>query len=258
MRNLPCSVALVLFGAPAAAQLPPADVRNFVSCPIVRDTSTVPCWLTEHDGELYYLGIQTDISADFHPPYLGHKVIVEGTISSQERICGAIVLDPVKISVVPEIDKNCDTILPAEDRYQIDFSPRPPGPSGGRLAFGGGGERPTPPPLTGPQTFIIEYEFDGKVEGTNAGDLARILRYVDQINASRIQITGYRGNILLSDGNVLEEKDGLGKARAEEAASLLQTGGLSGVEFDVSWEQAPAPDGVEDWRFRRTEVTVLP
>src|SRR5690606_35704741 len=111
MKHLPYSAVLVLLSATAAAQLPPADVRNFVSCPIVRDTSTVPCWLSEHEGELYYLGIQTDISADFHPPYLGHKVIVEGTISNQDRICGAIVLNPVKISVVPEIDKNCDTIL---------------------------------------------------------------------------------------------------------------------------------------------------
>jgi hypothetical protein len=57
----------------------------FRACPIVRDTSTVPCWLSEHEGELYYLGIQTDISADFHPPYLGHKVVVEGRISEQPR-----------------------------------------------------------------------------------------------------------------------------------------------------------------------------
>ena len=46
----------------------------------MRDTKTVPCWLAEYDGELYYLGIQTDISAEFHPPYLGHKVLVEGRV----------------------------------------------------------------------------------------------------------------------------------------------------------------------------------
>ena len=31
--------------------------RSFVSCPIVRDTKTVPCFLAEDDGEVYYLGI---------------------------------------------------------------------------------------------------------------------------------------------------------------------------------------------------------
>ena len=36
---------------------------NFVSCPIVRDTSSVPCWLTEYQGELYFLTIQSDVSA---------------------------------------------------------------------------------------------------------------------------------------------------------------------------------------------------
>ena len=261
MKRLKYSIALSLLGAAAAAQLPPADIRNFVSCPIVRDTSTVPCWLSEYEGELYYLGIQTDISADFHPPYLEHQVVVEGTVSNAPRICGGIVLDPVKISVVAEIDKNCDQILPAEDRYQIDFSPRPPGPSGGRLAFGGPGDpgaRQPPPPLTGPQTFTIRYEFDGKVEGPNAGELGQIVRYAEQIKASRIEITGYRSSILLSDGSVLEEKADLGKTRAKEAALLLMAGGLSGYEFDVNWEQAPAADGVQDWAFRKTEVTVLP
>ena len=47
--------------------------RNFVSCPIVRDTKTVPCFLAEYDGELYYLGIQQDITSEFHPPQLKHK-----------------------------------------------------------------------------------------------------------------------------------------------------------------------------------------
>jgi hypothetical protein len=38
-----------------------------------------------------YLGIQTDVSADFHPPLLGHQVRVEGTVKDAPRICGGIV-----------------------------------------------------------------------------------------------------------------------------------------------------------------------
>ena len=51
---------------------------NFVSCPIVRDTASVPCWLAEHDGELYFLTLQSDVSAPVTPPWLGHRVLVEG------------------------------------------------------------------------------------------------------------------------------------------------------------------------------------
>lgn len=258
-RNFNRGAVLMLLSTAAAAQSLPPDVRNFVSCPIVRDTSTVPCWLSEYDGELYYLGIQTDISADFHPPYLGHKVVVEGRISDQPRICGGIVLEPVKISVVPELDKNCDTILPAEDRYTIDFNPRPPGPSGGRLAFQNA-PAPAQPAAApeGPRTFTIDYSFDGKVEGRNAGDLARILRHVQATGATRLKIVGYQSGVLLSDGTLLAEKPGMAQARAEEAAFLLRTGGLADLSFDISWEQPSVADGVNDWEARRTDVIVLP
>src|SRR5262245_65398042 len=72
--------------------------KNFASCPVVQDTKTVPCWVSEYRGELYYLGIQSDISAEFHPPYLGHKALVEGIVSGEPRICGGIVLKPVVVS----------------------------------------------------------------------------------------------------------------------------------------------------------------
>src|ERR1051326_3598598 len=87
--------------------------KNFASCPIVQDTKTVPCWLSEYQGELYYLGIQSDISSEFHPPYLGHKVLVEGVVSNEPRICGGIVLKPVVVSPLLEPDTSCNTIFPA-------------------------------------------------------------------------------------------------------------------------------------------------
>ena len=34
-----------------AAEPAPGSRLSFVSCPIVRDTATVPCWLTEYQGE---------------------------------------------------------------------------------------------------------------------------------------------------------------------------------------------------------------
>ena len=65
MRNR--LIALATLVAMSAPQLGGQTSKriNFVSCPIVQDTATVPCWLSEYEGQEYYLGIQTDISADF-------------------------------------------------------------------------------------------------------------------------------------------------------------------------------------------------
>jgi hypothetical protein len=253
------AVGVLLTGI-ATAGTPDATQRNFVSCPIVRDTKTVPCWLAEYDGELYYLGIQTDVSAEFHPPFLGHRVLVEGTRTDRPRICGGVVLDPVHVSPLPELDGSCNTILPAEDRYTVPFAPRPPGPSGGRLAFAPppGGAAPQPK-LTGPQDFVIEYDFNMLVEGWHAGVLTKIFDYATQVDARRISIMGYRGATLLSDGTVLSEPESLPEERAREVASLLTRAGLAARRIKVEWSRnVETPDGVDDWRSRRVVVHVEP
>src|SRR5262249_46311075 len=198
--------------------------KNFASCPVVQDTKTVPCWLAEFGGELYYLGIQTDISADFHPPYLGHKVLVEGVISNEPRLCGGVVLKPVLVPPLIEPDPSCNTILPATDKYTVPFAPRPPGPSGGTLAF----QTPpaeTPAPLQPPfsaKEFSIYYDFDAPVTGRHAAILTQIVDYAEKSGARHVIVSGYRGATLLSDKTALTERDGIAKARAEEIADLLQ------------------------------------
>ena len=102
--------------------------RNFVSCPIVRDTKTVPCFLAEYEGETYYLGIQQDITSDFHPPQLKHEVLVEGRIVEGPRVCGGIPLQPVSISVLKEVNLACNTLLPAEPGIEAPPAARGPGP----------------------------------------------------------------------------------------------------------------------------------
>lgn len=232
---------------------------NFVSCPIVRDTSTVPCWLTEHDGELYYMGIQTDVSAPFNPPYLGHEVLVEAEVSDAPRICGGIVLDPIKISVMPELEPACDTRLPADDRYTIDFNPRPPGPSGGRLAFAGPPPADdTPQPPFTPREFLVTYDFDRGVGFRHPGEIMAIAKYAAAIDASRARVFGARGATLLDDGSLLTEAEDIGRRRAEELARLL--GGVwRGGDISVDWATEPAAaDGVEDWKSRSVRVVVEP
>ena len=231
-RQISCASALL--AACALGAEPPPGQRNFVACPIVRDTQTVPCWLAEHGGELYYLGIQTDVSADFHPPLLGHRVLVEGAVKDAPRICGGIVLEPVKVSPLPELDGTCNTILPAEDRYTVPFAPRPPGPSGGRLAFetaqAPAGAPPPREALTGPQEFTIQYDFDMLIVGRHSAVLTRILDYAQTSGARRIAITGYRGATLLVGRERARGRRRLGReARPRDCPAPHARGASSGI-----------------------------
>jgi hypothetical protein len=257
-RSLP--VMLVLAPSVLVAAPPAGERLSFVSCPIVRDTRSVPCWLSEYQGETYYLTIQSDVSATVQPPMLGHQVLVEGIVSDAPAICGGIVLEPVRLSVMPELDANCDTLLPADDRYSIDFNPRPPGPSAGRLAFAPDpAARPAPPPLlTGPQSVDIYFDFDQGVSFRHPGELSSILNLAARLPARKITITGVRGAHRLSDGRLLRESANVGQRRAEEIAGLLQGAGLQ-LAAEVEWMDGEVEaDGIDDWQTRRVRVVLTP
>ena len=188
--------------------------RSFVSCPIVRDTASVPCWLAENDGELYFLVLQSDVSAPVTPPWLGHQVLVEGTVSDEPRICGGIVLKPVRLSVLPAIDASCNQMLPAEERYNLTFEPpRPPGPSGGRLAFDGARtpvrtSAPAAADFSAPRDFEIPYTFDGLVGFGHPRYLQAVLEYAQKSKAREIEIVGYRGAAKLTNGETVRGRRG--------------------------------------------------
>lgn len=260
---VPVVFLLALSIAPSllVAKPQPGERLSFVSCPIVRDTRTVPCWLSEYQGDTYYLTIQSDVSATVQPPLLGHQVLVEGIVSAAPQICGGIVLEPVKLSAMPERDANCNTILPADDRYTVDFNPRPPGPSAGRLAFAAdpSAPRPAPPPRPeGPQTIDIYFDFDKGVSFRHPGELSAILRLVRDLPATAIRITGVRGAHRLSDGTLLRESAAVGQRRAEEIAGLLAGAGLE-LDADLDWIDAEREaDGIDDWQTRRVTVELIP
>ena len=233
--------------------------KNFVSCPIVRDTASVPCWLAEYEGEQYFLTLQTDVSAPVTPPWLGHRVLVEGTVSSEPRICGGVVLKPVHLSVLAERDASCSTILPAEDRYNLTFEPpRPPGPSKGRLAFDNTPPAAAPAPVNPPtREFVIPYDFDRLVGFSHAGPLSQILSFAQTVKAREIEIVGYRGAVLLSNGQTMVEEPTIGKQRAEQVSMLLQGANLKEPSYKVRWQDEPAKaTGVDDYLARRVVVTV--
>ena len=240
-----------------------ADGRlNFVSCPIVRDTSTVPCWLAEYNGELYFLTIQSDVSAPVTPPWLGHRVLVEGTVSDAPRICGGVVLNPVRLSVLPERDASCNTMLPAEARFDLTFEPpRPPGPSKGRLAFAAPAAPPAAPrPASAPaaiREFVVQYVFDGLVGFSHPAVLSAALAHARQVGARSVEIAGHRGAVRLSNGQTMVEAASIGKRRAEQVAMLLRGAGLTAPAYKVTWqERASRATGTDDHLTRRVVITV--
>jgi hypothetical protein len=261
MKHLNAIWPALFAAVPLAAEgQPPAERRNFVACPIVRDTASVPCWLAEHDGELYFLTLQTDVSSPVTPPWLGHRVLVEGTAAPDKpRICGGVVLEPVVLSVLPELDAACNTaVLPAEDRYNLTFEPpRPPGPSAGRLAFANA----TPPaqPPEPPRTFALRYDFDGLVVFRHAGELTSILDAANARKARVVAIAAQRGSVLLSDGTTLVEQPAIERRRAEQIRELLRGAGLTSVEYRVRWnDAAEVADGADDAALRRVTIELDP
>lgn len=231
--------------------------RNFVSCPIVRDTKTVPCFLAEYEGETYYLGIQQDITSEFHPPQLKHEVLVEGRIASDPRvprICGGIPLQPVSISVLKEVNLACNTMLPAEPGIEAPAALRGPGPSSHR-SEGGSAPRQL---LTGRQEFTVLYAFnDEYLEYAANQVVTEAAAYAKRIGASNVRVSGHRATSILSNGDHLVEKSGLAEKRAQNIATLLRGLGIS--RLMVEWSNEPEPgDGQTDPSRRRVTIAVTP
>jgi hypothetical protein len=187
-------------------------------------------------------------------------VLVEGVVSDEPSICGGRVLKPVTLSVLPELDRSCNTMLPAEDRYNLTFEPpRPPGPSRGRLAFGD----PTPRNAAmgnegADRAFTLRYEFDGMVVFRHAQILQQILDAARAGHAAEVKVTGYRSASRLTNGTVMKEREHIDQERAEQVRELLKGAGLTDVKYTLEWKDlAQNPNGVDDAANRRAEVTVI-
>lgn len=225
---------------------PATERRQFVSCPIVRDTKTQPCWLAEYEGTLYYLGQQGGVANDFYPPQLGHQVLVEGTVGSG-RVCGGVPLQSVKVSVLRELTLSCNTMLPAEDG--VEAPPPIPAPRGPALSW---------VKLSGPGDVTLYFDFDNdffSLHVTTA--LTNVANHITSTSASRVEITGYRAATRLSDGRLLTEREGLGAVRARKVADTLVGLGVSGSVLTVNApEQVEQADGINDPWSRRVVIRV--
>jgi outer membrane protein OmpA-like peptidoglycan-associated protein len=230
-------------GLPLAAsqeRRPPANRRNFLACPIVRDTAVLPCWLAEYEGELYYLGTQGSSGSAFYPPQLLHDVLVEAEVGEGPRVCGGLPLKNVEVSVVPEINRACNTVLPAEPQYSAPPSPPAPVPN-----F----------PVT-TREFSVPYDFDSDYITLHTSRIIlEAARIAKAAKARRIEISGGRASTLLSDGRVITERATLGEVRASKMRDALVGLGIPAATIDLTWQGQPdAPDGVSDASRRRTVI----
>jgi hypothetical protein len=233
-------------GAAQSTPVPPvpaASSLNFLGCPVIRDTSTVPCWLAEHDGELYYLGSQGSTSSAFYPPQLLHEVLVEATVETGPRVCGGVPLTNVEVSVRPEISRACNTILPAEPAYVAPASPAAPIPR-----FAG---------VT--REFHVLYDFDSDYLTLHTTRVIQeAVRIARQVSPSRIEVVGARSGVLLSNGTTLTEDAVFGRQRAEKLAVILRGLGLDGTPIQVTWvDDMDRLDGVSDRTRRKTTIRLI-
>ena len=250
-------LALVLVPVSLAAQQ-----RSFVTCPIVRDTKTVPCFLAEHEGETYYLTVQQDISADLYPPQLLHEVLVEGTVVPGPRVCGGIPLKPVKLSVLPEINLACNAILPAEPGIEAPPTRRPAGPST-RQPAAAAAPRETPERFTPPfqeREWKIFYDFDSSfLFSRDTRLVSQAAQFAIAAKAKTVEITAQRGAALLSNGRILTENEALAAQRAEKVADLLRGLGTDSASVKIRIEPGVArPDGISDPQNRVVTIRVKP
>ena len=224
----------------------PGERRQFLTCPIVRDTKTQPCWLAEYEGQLYYLGQQSGVAGDFYPPQLGHQALVEGTVG-EGRVCGGIPLQTVKVSVMRELTPACSTMLPAEDGIEAPppvVTPRGQAPSWVKAAD--------------PANVTLYFDFDNEflsVHVTSA--LTAVARHAADVKASRVEVVGYRAATRLSGGQTLTERPDMGGIRARKVAGVLTGLGVPAAAISVSApDAAERADGVNDPWNRRVVIRV--
>jgi hypothetical protein len=266
-----------LVTATAVAQPTPGTPLSFITCPIVRDMgpNSEICFFIEHEGVTY--GITP--RSGFGSPQLKHRVLVEGRVVDGPKVCGGVPFEG-RVSVLQEIDLNCNQIVP--------YDGKSPGRVSG-LFHSGLPEQlalteeltrraktdpsatvtpaiyvpPPPPPPKPPyeeRRLTIHYPFaQDRGPGGPMGNLVDLARYAAAIRARSVTIVGQAGSSKLSNGEVLTEDLSLARTRAQKAADIMIGLGVPAKVVHVSWNpELVEGTGVDDWRNRKIEVIVKP
>jgi hypothetical protein len=252
---------LLVFSAEEATPAQPkaGTTLAFVACPIVRNTQ-VPCWLAPYRGELYFIAAQGGAASDVLVPQLNHQALIEGVVTD-ETICGGRVLRPVKASVLPELDRTCNAIIPAEGYASPEPQGRTPEPMPLPANVTG---RPKPITFEPPyirRAFTVEFDFDW--DRTWVGNRTRpgftpiesAANYAVASKARRVEVVGYRGTAKLSDGQRMDERSDIAARRAQKLTQALIDLGVPQQTLVTRSQDAVTGEGIAS---RRAVITVTP
>jgi len=223
---------------------------SFVSCPEFRDTAR-QCWLAENGGKVYYIGAIGFGTA----PQLLHQVLVEGTAHDDQASCGAINISPVHLSVLPEIDTRCNTVLPDNGTHPRDPSrfDAPP-----EVLSQIGAERPPPAPLTDDGHWSIAFDLDSAFLNQLSQQTVESAAKASAVSSvASVVIVGRSGAARLDDGTTLSEDPLVANRRAKSVANAFKGLGVDPKLIDVRVDpQRISGDGVHDWERRSVEIDV--
>ena len=230
-----------------------AQPLSFVTCPILRDTKTVPCWLAEYEGELYYLGVQDDPERSSALPQQSHELLVEAVVRPGPRVCGGLPLEIQATSVMPELTRSCNTVLPAKDGIEAPAG-RTPAADATQVA-----ETPVSPGYQ-PREFTVGFDFDSdQISVRSMEVVARAARWASTVHAANLRLTAGRGASLLSDGRVLTENEFIASRRSTRIAAALKGLGIAAISVDIAAENMPASrNGITGPASRRVVISVMP
>lgn len=262
------AMAAVLCGAAPK----PGDYVSFVTCPIIRDTPELPCWMARKNGTLLYLGIQEGrkFQSEWYQPQLKHKALVEGYISAKPKVCGGLPLEKMHVSDLPEVSLECNEWLPRQGYVSPKGRPVGPDPAnipGAQMVVRG-------PPAGGkplftdadvaaraPKRFDILYNFDSDllVYPQEHHVVGQIQAYAHAIKAGKVRVTAHRGVALLDNGQVLPETQAVIGWRRDKVVKALEAYAIPAgtISAEVRTEPEPAK-GEGDYQTRRVTVEVLP
>ena len=236
----------------------------FVGCPVMRDMPLParPCWLAQDGDKLYFVGMQGDTfpPAAFYAPQLKHRVLVEAEEGEGEKVCGGLPLTHVKLSVLPELDVSCDTVLPSAGFAPgPEIRPSPPFRKGTGLANDPSYPRQKyqmPPPAQPPfdvKTFRLDFGFDDDfVHLPESFIIQSAAAYFEQSHAGKLAIDVHRDRVELTNGTILEEGADVAQRRLDRMLNLFTTWGIPPSRIETRISAQPAPGG------RYLTMTVTP
>lgn len=230
---------------------------SFITCPVYRDTDAGKksgCWLADDRAS----GSRYDVSLAPTKPDWNREILVEGRITSgSQDACGGIVLDPVRVSVLPGV---CvPKMLPAEGHPGRKFvlpprNLRPPGEP-----------RPQPQRPYTDKIFYLFYDFNSDFLVYQLDDffLDRAVSYIRAVSPRKITVTGFAATGAMTvSGRELREPPSIAQQRAAMIGESLRRLGVPAEIMQLKWQSASGPvnveeaDGLPQSSRRRVEIVV--